>query len=861
MRSNPGVLELDAGTVKQKLHWNDIDDLEVPKVERKPESKKGRIEIKNILYVIDDKISTKEVMDSILTDKTFENYLYTIDSIVCVDTSEMFAGYHTVTGCDGMNPTSTSNGGTVTLDSNGCATIDPVFGSGLTDTTCIVICDTIFGICDTTIVISKKVATPDTIYACVPRDGEANDSSMNTNDLLGPIVSTSTIQLPNHGQFVLTDDTNASYQTSPSPRLDTVTVKLYDKYGCSDMFTFIYIPPMYADTIKKSGGGIVQIDTSEMPDNRYTSIATCDGMNMTSNGGTVVPMSGGRVMITPDFSTSRIDTTCVVLCDSILPMCECDTTYIISFQPTTPDTFAILLPKGTNTADTCLSTSELFGSVYTYRRLGAPTPHGPVTTHNDTCINYVQTSTTKYLDTARILICDECGICDTTVIVYVPTPDPDTLYVGPVVPLSNADTCVPLESSYMTGMHVATCDGTGTSSAGVPVVITGLCVRYPVPAAVFTGDTTCIIVCDTILNIIICDTTLIVYLPDTTPPTVICKDDTVYLDATGSVTIDTSNVVSSVYDNTLINAVWVSPTVFNCSQTGPNSVTLYARDTNRNMDSCKATITVLDTIPPDAICQNITISLDSNGNATITALSVDGGSTDNCAIASIVVDQTSFDCSHVGANTVTLTVTDVSGNVSTCTATVTVTDDVAPIVYCPGDKQVTIKNTTCSYEIPDYTGEINLWDNCDTNDITITQSPAAGTIEVLENTSTTITITATDGSGNVSTCTFDVYVKCVKDMEIPQFISPNGNGSNDSWEIPELANYPNNTVKVFNRWGNLVFEQKGYYTGWKGVSNVDRGANVLLGDKQLPEGTYFYIINLGEGVNIEPYVGYMQIKR
>lgn len=784
--------------------------------------------------------------------------IYTLDTNVCVDTIEIPAGYLTITGCDGNSPSTTSNGGTVTLGADGCVVISPVFSSK-TDTTCIVICDTVLGICDTTLIVNMRRATPDTIIECIPRDGMANDSNMNTIDLLGSIKTMSTFKLPKHGQFTLTNDTNSSYQTSPFPILDTVQVSFCDEYNFCDTFTFIYIPPMTPDTIYTQGGGTICVDTSEMPREAYTSISTCDGMGMTSNGGVVSPLSGGCVDIAPDFSTSRVDTTCIILCDTVLPMCECDTTYVISFAPANTDTFAIQLPSGTNTADTCLTTEDLFGTSYTYRRLGAPTPHGPITTHNDTCINYVQTSTTKYLDTARVLICDEYGNCDTTVIVYVPAPDADTLLVGPVIPLSPADTCVNLESTFMTGQHIGTCDGTGLTSGGVPVSISGLCVSYPVPSAIFTGDTACIIVCDTVLNIIVCDTTLIVYLPDTTPPTVVCKDDTVYLDALGTATIDTSNVVSSITDNTLINSVWVTPTNFNCANVGLNSVTLYAVDTNRNIDSCVATITVLDTLSPMAMCQNVTIGLDSNGNASITALDIDAGSTDNCAVASVSVSQTSFDCSHLGTNLVTLTVTDVNGNVSTCTATVTVEDNIAPIVYCPGNKEVIIRNTTCEFTVPDYRDEVTAWDNCLSNGVTFTQSPAAGSVVILNNSDTTITITGTDGT-NFSTCNFTLSARCVKELNIPQFISPNTDGRNDTWEIPELVNYPKNVVKVFNRWGNLVFEQKGYYTGWDARSNVDNGANRLMDNKQLPEGTYYYIIDLGEP-DTEPYVGYMQIKR
>lgn len=61
VRSNPGILELDAGTVKQKLHWNNIEDLQLPKVERKPEL----AEDDGTLYLIDKKIATKKELDSL----------------------------------------------------------------------------------------------------------------------------------------------------------------------------------------------------------------------------------------------------------------------------------------------------------------------------------------------------------------------------------------------------------------------------------------------------------------------------------------------------------------------------------------------------------------------------------------------------------------------------------------------------------------------------------------------------------------------------------------------------------------------------------------------------------------------------
>ncbi|RKS21943.1 putative secreted protein (Por secretion system target) [Flavobacterium endophyticum] len=107
--------------------------------------------------------------------------------------------------------------------------------------------------------------------------------------------------------------------------------------------------------------------------------------------------------------------------------------------------------------------------------------------------------------------------------------------------------------------------------------------------------------------------------------------------------------------------------------------TVTVTDANSCMATQSFTITtVADTTPPTVVTSNITVPLTA-GAATITAAQVNNGSTDNCGIASVTVSPSTFNCSNVGANTVTLTVTDNSGNVATATATVTITD---PSNFC-----------------------------------------------------------------------------------------------------------------------------------------------------------------------------------
>ncbi|HNG89592.1 MAG TPA: gliding motility-associated C-terminal domain-containing protein, partial [Saprospiraceae bacterium] len=82
-------------------------------------------------------------------------------------------------------------------------------------------------------------------------------------------------------------------------------------------------------------------------------------------------------------------------------------------------------------------------------------------------------------------------------------------------------------------------------------------------------------------------------------------------------------------------------------------------------------------------------------------------------------------------------------------------------------------------------------------------------------------------------------------------ISPNGDGANDTWTILGIDQYPSSTVRVFNRWGNLVLERQGYdnNAGWDGTWN----------GQDLPDGPYFYLIELGgAGGKVS---GYLQIHR
>ncbi|HMG90035.1 MAG TPA: Ig-like domain-containing protein [Chryseolinea sp.] len=93
----------------------------------------------------------------------------------------------------------------------------------------------------------------------------------------------------------------------------------------------------------------------------------------------------------------------------------------------------------------------------------------------------------------------------------------------------------------------------------------------------------------------------------------------------------------------------------------------------------------------------------------------------------------------------------------------------------------------------------------------------------------------------------------ILELIVSQGFSPNGDGNNDTWYIKGIESYPNNIVKVFDRWGIQVYQKSGYentIAPWNGRGNVGQMNGVLV-----ERGTYFYILEPGNGMKrLEGYV-------
>jgi len=246
--------------------------------------------------------------------------------------------------------------------------------------------------------------------------------------------------------------------------------------------------------------------------------------------------------------------------------------------------------------------------------------------------------------------------------------------------------------------------------------------------------------------------TAVVTVLDTLSPTAQTQNTTLYLDASGQASTTAAAIDNSSFDNCGVATVALDSTNFDCSEVGANTVILTVTDVNGNSDTASATVTVLDTLAPTVQTQNITLYLNTNGQATTTAAAVDNGSFDNCGTATFALDSTNFNCSETGANTVLLTVTDVNGNTGTGTAVVTVLDTLAPILSVASDTAICATDTAGTV----FTYSNSATDNCSAGGIVQVAGLSSGSTFPIG--VTTNVFEVTDGSGNVTVDSFTVEV-------------------------------------------------------------------------------------------------------
>lgn len=104
----------------------------------------------------------------------------------------------------------------------------------------------------------------------------------------------------------------------------------------------------------------------------------------------------------------------------------------------------------------------------------------------------------------------------------------------------------------------------------------------------------------------------------------------------------------------------------------------------------------------------------------------------------------------------------------------------------------------------------------------------------------------------------------ITDTEIEVFnvITPNGDGVHDVLAITGLENYPTNTIKIYNRWGVLVYTTNAYNTQGNVFDGTSKGRVTVDVDNKLPVGTYFYILDYEDASGtMKSISGYLYINR
>lgn len=101
------------------------------------------------------------------------------------------------------------------------------------------------------------------------------------------------------------------------------------------------------------------------------------------------------------------------------------------------------------------------------------------------------------------------------------------------------------------------------------------------------------------------------------------------------------------------------------------------------------------------------------------------------------------------------------------------------------------------------------------------------------------------------TATVSIYIECIE-LTIFSAVSPNNDGINDFFYVAKIEDLPDNQLWVYNRWGNLVFEMKAYDNSWPGTYGSDT---------DLPDGTYYYILEWVENGETFKQRGYFELFR
>jgi gliding motility-associated-like protein len=360
--------------------------------------------------------------------------------------------------------------------------------------------------------------------------------------------------------------------------------------------------------------------------------------------------------------------------------------------------------------------------------------------------------------------------------------------------IASADTAICLGDTVRlsaTGATTYTWDnglGAGQNQNGTPIIDTMFVVTG---TGVFNCTGT-----DTV-NVTINGVPTIIASNDTT----VCAADSVFLSATGGETYLWDNGLGAGQNQTAFTSIDTMYIVTGTDTLGCSG-----------LDTVQVTVRALPIVlasEDTTVCIGDTAII--NATSTETVFTWDNG----LGLGQSHMVSPGMDTSYV------VSVTDTNNCIGTDTVQITI-DGFA--ILASNDTTICFGNEV---DLSVEGGTVYSWDN----------SLGSGELHIVSPEVTTTYIVTSDENGCVS---MDTIVVTIDNMcfEVPNVFTPNGDGTNDVWVIKGLEIYPDITVKVFNRWGDSVFESdKGYTEPWDGTYN----------GTDSPSATYYYIIVLGDG--------------
>lgn len=266
--------------------------------------------------------------------------------------------------------------------------------------------------------------------------------------------------------------------------------------------------------------------------------------------------------------------------------------------------------------------------------------------------------------------------------------------------------------------------------------------------------------------------------PDNIPPVTVCRDTTLVFDEFGNAFLgdpalymDASSYDLPIGGTGTVIPVDVFPDTIYCDSYPSTTAYLVTKDDNCNFDTCQFMVTLQDVIPPQLGCVDITVGIGENGTYVMDPDEVIIGSVDNCTEINPIITPSVLTCDDVGsAVEVSIVVADVAGNMDSCTVNVTVVDTFPLLLECPFLLAYPVTRSTdefsCTYTANEEEFRPTLVaPDCSTvitYELTgVTEgtgmSNVAGVAFNLGE--TTVTYTATDASGNTTSCSFIVIVE------------------------------------------------------------------------------------------------------